>query len=103
MKRAAFFINTSRGGVMEEKALLGALKSGRLAGAALDVREIEPPVKGALEDLANVILTPHIGAFTVEAQARTFEAVCDDLNRLLRGQPANNFVNMASPRKVPRP
>ena len=98
MKRGAFFINTSRGGVMDETALLAALQSGQLAGAALDVRETEPPARRtAFETLDQVILTPHIGSFTTEAQRRTFEAVCDDLDRLLRGEPASNFVNMPKP------
>jgi D-3-phosphoglycerate dehydrogenase len=99
MKLGAFFINTSRGGIMDEAALLAALQSGHLAGAALDVRETEPPSRSAFEALDNVILTPHSGAFTIEAQTRTFEAVCGDLDRLLRGEPALNFVNIPSPKK----
>jgi len=100
MKRGACFINTSRGGVMDEKALLIALQSGHLGGAALDVRETEPPaVKTAFETMDNVILTPHIGAFTVESQARTFEAVASDLDHLLSGEPALNFVNFERPKK----
>ena len=99
MKRGAFFINTSRGGVMDEKALLAALRSGHLAGAALDVRESEPPARSAFEKMDNVILTPHFGAFTREAQARTFEAVSDDLGRLLRGEAVINCVNMANARR----
>ena len=100
MKRGAFFINTSRGGVMDEQALLVALEQGQLAGAALDVREIEPPAgKSPFQALDNVILTPHVGAFTTEAQTRTFEAVCDDLDRLLRGEAAVNFVNIAQPKR----
>ncbi len=98
IKRGAYFINTSRGGVVDERVLLMALQSGHLAGAALDVREIEPPqMRGALEDLDQVVLTPHIGSFTTEAQTRTFAAVCEDLHRVLRGQPAENFVNLARP------
>ncbi|MEQ2007270.1 MAG: hydroxyacid dehydrogenase [Limisphaerales bacterium] len=114
MKRGAFFVNTSRGGVVDEPALLAALQSGQLAGAALDVREVEPPpCSGALrapglsneterrsqtaatafETMDNVILLPHVGSFTHEAQTRTFEAVCADLERLLRGEPASNAVN----------
>jgi D-3-phosphoglycerate dehydrogenase len=114
MKRGAFFLNTSRGGVVDEAALLGALQSGHLAGAALDVREVEPPKvrcpafrrpdapehakawtpsETGFEDLDNVILLPHVGSFTHEAQARTFEAVCADLAHLLRGEPAANLVN----------
>jgi len=100
MKQGAFFINTSRGGVMDEAALLAALQSGQLAGAGLDVRETEPPTaRTALESLDQVILTPHIGSFTTEAQTRTFEAVCDDLERLLRGEAAVNSVNMPRPGK----
>ncbi len=98
IKRGAYFINTSRGGVVDERVLLLALQSGHLAGAALDVREIEPPqTRSAFEDLDHVILTPHIGSFTTEAQTRTFEAVCEDLHRVLRGHPAENFVNLARP------
>jgi phosphoglycerate dehydrogenase-like enzyme len=100
MKPGAFFINTSRGGVVDEAALLAALQSGHLAGAALDVREIEPPTApNPFAEMDNVILTPHIGSFTVEAQARTFEAVCSDVDRVLRGEPAINFVNFPLPRR----
>ncbi len=100
MKPGSFFINTSRGPVMDEVALLQSLQTGHLAGAALDVRETEPPaVRSELEKLDNVILTPHIGAFTQEAQTRTMEAVCHDLDRVLSGQPAVNFVNISEPTK----
>ena len=94
MKRGAFFVNTSRGGVVDEVALLAALQSDHLGGAALDVREVEPPKeRSAFETMNNVILLPHIGSFTHEAQARTFEAVCADLARVLRSEPAVNVVN----------
>jgi D-3-phosphoglycerate dehydrogenase len=99
MKRGSFFINTSRGGIMDEAALLAALQNGHLAGAGLDVREAEPPGRGPFDSLDNVILTPHVGAFSKEAQTRTFEAVCDDLDRLLRGEAAVNFVNKPKPAK----
>ena len=99
MKRGAFFVNTSRGGVLDETALLEALRSGHLGGAALDVREVEPPAtRGEFEALDNVILTPHIASFTHEAQARTAEAVATDIDRILRGEPAVNFVNFSQPR-----
>lgn len=99
MKRGAFFINTSRGGLVDEAALLAALRDGHLGGAALDVREVEPPAaRGELEKLDSVILTPHIGAFTAEAQTRTFEAVSADIDRVLSGEPAQNFVNFPEPR-----
>jgi D-3-phosphoglycerate dehydrogenase len=100
MKAGAFFINTSRGGVVDEQALLEALKSGHLAGAALDVREKEPPAtKLGFEKMDNVILTPHIGAATAEAQRRTLGAVVADIDRLLQGDAAVNFVNLPQPRK----
>ena len=97
LKPGAFFVNTSRGAIVDESALLRALQSRTLAGAALDVRELEPPVVSILESMPNVILTPHIGAFTVEAQQRTFEAVANDVDRLLSGQPAKHFVNFERP------
>ena len=68
MKPTACIINTSRGGVIDEAALTEALKTGRLAGAALDVYEEEPPKNTELITLPNVICTPHIGAQTEEAQ-----------------------------------
>jgi phosphoglycerate dehydrogenase-like enzyme len=100
VKRGAFFVNTSRGAVVDEMALIEALQSGRLAGAALDVRDTEPPSsRGVLESLPSVILTPHIGSFTAEAQERTFEAVAADVDRLLSRQPVLNAVNFDRPQK----
>jgi D-3-phosphoglycerate dehydrogenase len=102
MKTGSFLINTSRGGIVDEPALLKALECGHIVGAALDVRETEPAGKSdPFASLANVILTPHIGAFTREAQARTFEAVCSDLDHVLKGEPAMNFVNFPIPRHKP--
>jgi D-3-phosphoglycerate dehydrogenase / 2-oxoglutarate reductase len=99
-KPGACFINTSRGGVVDELALLDALERKHLGGAALDVREIEPPKTSiGFENLENVILTPHIASFTNEAQSRTYEAIAADIERLLTGQPAANFVNMPKPKR----
>jgi D-3-phosphoglycerate dehydrogenase len=68
MKSTAYIINTSRGSVIDERALLKALRNGSIAGAALDVFEVEPPTDRELIALDNVICTPHIGAQTREAQ-----------------------------------
>jgi D-3-phosphoglycerate dehydrogenase len=98
MKQGSFFINTARGGVVNEAALIDALQSKHLAGAALDVREVEPPkARGALEAMDQVILTPHIAGFTSEAQNRSLEAVCSDLDLLLSGKAAVNFINRPIP------
>ncbi|KYH31675.1 hydroxypyruvate reductase [Clostridium tepidiprofundi DSM 19306] len=75
MKDGAFLINCARGGVVEEDALYEALKSGKLAGAAIDVFEEEPTKNEALINLSNVSVTPHIGASTKEAQKRIGEEV----------------------------
>lgn len=100
MKPGSFFINTSRGKVLVEADLLAALKEGHLAGAALDVRAGEPPRIGELESMPNVILMPHVGAWTREAQDRVSAAVCDDVARVLSGKPAINAVYDAVPRRM---
>jgi D-3-phosphoglycerate dehydrogenase len=99
MKREAFFVNTARGGVVDEPGLARALREGRLAGAGLDVRAVEPPsAPGELATLPNVLLTPHVGAFTREAQVRVVAAVCRDVRAVLSGEPARNFANFSRPR-----
>lgn len=100
MKRGAFLVNTSRGRVISEPDLIAALKSGIVGGAALDVRATEPPAAGELEAMPNVILMPHVGAFTREAQERVTKAVCADVARVLDGKPALNAVNGALPRRA---
>ena len=86
MRPHARFLNTSRGELVQEDALLAALRDGQIAGAALDVREAEPPALGELESLSNVLLMPHIGAFTEEAQDRVVDVVCADIAAVLAGQ-----------------
>jgi D-3-phosphoglycerate dehydrogenase len=94
MKRGAFLINAARGPIVEEKALVDALRAGHLGGAALDVFELEPlPVDSPLRTLENVILSPHIGGATVEADVRLDEMVGENLLRVLDGQPPLHVVN----------
>lgn len=92
MKPTAIFLNTSRGEVVDEAALLVALQSGEIAGAALDVRASEPPAVAELEKLPNVLLTPHIAALTHEAQERVTIAICEDVARVLDGKAPLNAV-----------
>lgn len=99
MKSSAYFINSSRGDVVDEAGLMRALQEKKIAGAALDVRATEPPANNAFSALENVILLPHIGAFTREGQARVVTAVCKDVAAVLRGEAAKNFVNFSRPRK----
>jgi len=83
MKDGAFLINTSRGGVVDEEALIDGLSSGKLAGAALDVYEVEPPENTSLTGLPNAVSFPHIGASTVEAQRATSRIVAEKLVKIL--------------------
>jgi D-3-phosphoglycerate dehydrogenase / 2-oxoglutarate reductase len=87
MKPGAYLVNTARGGLVDERALLDALKSGRLAGAALDVFEEEPVRAGhPLAGLKNVVLTPHIAAGTRDALATKMKAIFDNVQRFYRGE-----------------
>lgn len=85
MKKTACIINTSRGGTIDEDALYEALKEGRLGGAALDVFEEEPAVGTPLAQLDNVVLTPHIGAQTAEAQALAANVIAEKIVQIERG------------------
>jgi len=85
MKKTAKIINTSRGGVIDEDALYDALKNGNLGGAALDVFEKEPATDSPLTTLSNVILTPHIGAQTKEAQSLAANVIAEKIIQILRG------------------
>ena len=85
MKKTAKIINTSRGGVVDEDALYEAIKNGNLGGAALDVFEKEPATGNKLAELDNVILTPHIGAQTKEAQSLAANVIGEKIIQILRG------------------
>ncbi|HWN81029.1 MAG TPA: NAD(P)-dependent oxidoreductase, partial [Candidatus Udaeobacter sp.] len=95
MKTGARVVNVSRGGIVDEAALRRALESGRLAGAALDVFEEEPPAaKDPLIQRTDVVATPHLGASTREAQELVAITVAEQLLDVLRGRPARNAVNL---------
>lgn len=85
MKSTAYIINTSRGEVIDEKALFEALTDGKIAGAALDVFEIEPPTNKMLLELPNVICTPHIGSQTKEAQELASMVIAEKVIQIMRG------------------
>jgi len=85
MKNTARIINTSRGGVIDEGALYNSLKDGSLAGAALDVFEVEPATENKLITLPNFIATPHIGAQTKEAQLLAANIIAEKIIQILRG------------------
>jgi D-3-phosphoglycerate dehydrogenase len=98
MKSSAFFLNLARGEVVDETGLIRALQEKKIAGAGLDVREKEPPAASALAGMENVILTPHIAAFTREAQDRVMAAVCQDVTAVLEGRAPKNFANFPKPK-----
>jgi D-3-phosphoglycerate dehydrogenase / 2-oxoglutarate reductase len=94
MKPTAFLINTSRGGLVDERALAAALTAGRLAGAALDVVEKEPPPPDhPLRKAPNVILTPHLAFYSREAVVELQTKVAEEAARAFRGEPPRSPVN----------
>ncbi|MBS7639930.1 MAG: glyoxylate reductase [Candidatus Bathyarchaeia archaeon] len=94
VKKTAYIINTSRGSVIDEKALCEALREGRLAGAALDVFEQEPiSMDNPLLKLSNVILAPHIASASYETRSRMAEMVAENLIAFFEGRVPPNLVN----------
>ena len=94
MKKTAYIVNTARGGVIDETALIDALEAGEIAGAGLDVFEIEPIEKNnKLRQLPNTILTPHVGARTAEASMNLATMAGEEVLRVLTGKKPTSQVN----------
>jgi phosphoglycerate dehydrogenase-like enzyme len=98
MKKGAVLVNASRGGIVDEAALAAALESGALGGAAVDVYSTEPPAADnpllnvSVETAQRLLLTPHIAGVTRQSAAHLFRASWDNVNRVLKGEPALNRV-----------
>ncbi len=96
IKPGVRLINCARGGLIDEAALYRALITGKIAGAALDVTEQEPPRENPLFKLDNVIVTPHLGASTQEAQLNVALQVAEQVLKALKGEPVSSAVNYPS-------
>jgi len=93
MKKSAYLMNTSRGPVVDEKALAQALKAGEIAGAGLDVYEKEPEVAPELLELDNVVLAPHLGSATIETRSKMATMAAGNLVAMLKGEEPPNIIN----------
>lgn len=93
MKSSAILINTARGPVVDEKALVEALRGGEIAAAGLDVYEREPKLEPGLADLPNVALLPHVGSATIGTRVKMAEIVAANCRAAWRGEPLPNLVN----------
>ena len=96
VKPTARIINTARGGLIDEKALAKAVKEKKIAGAAIDVFSTEPVTESILFETDNIIVTPHLGASTTEAQATAAKDVAEQIVDVFKGQPARFAVNAPS-------
>jgi len=94
MKKNAILINTSRGPVVDEKALVNALKEGKIWGAGLDVYENEPDIEPELLNLANVVLLPHIASATYETRTKMALMAAENILAVFRGEIPPNIVNL---------
>lgn len=93
MKETAYLINTARGPIVDEEALVGALREGRIAGAGLDVYENEPTMAPGLAELENVVLLPHVGSASRDTRDGMAEMAATDALHHLRGERALHVVN----------
>jgi glyoxylate reductase len=101
MKDSAYLINTARGPVVDEAALVAALRRGGIRGAGLDVYEQEPELSPGLASLENVVLLPHVGSATVETRTRMALMAAENLLAGLRGDPPPNCLNWAELKRNP--
>jgi D-3-phosphoglycerate dehydrogenase/(S)-sulfolactate dehydrogenase len=92
MKPDAIIVNVGRGEVINEADLMAALKAKTIAGAALDVRAQEPPLKGEMETIPNLILTPHVAGITKESQLRINQILTSNIELVLNSKPATHAV-----------
>ena len=93
MKKTAYLINTARGSVIDEAALVNALKNKQIAGAGLDVYEEEPKLKPGLAELDNVVLAPHLGSATIETRTKMAVMAAENIIAVLNKQKPKNCVN----------
>lgn len=95
MKPTAFVVNTARGGILDENAIIKACQEGWIAGAAIDVYEYrEPPQKKSkLLEIENITLTPHLAWYSVESEWKIREKIMENINRMIEGKLPNNIIN----------
>jgi glyoxylate reductase len=92
MKPTAYLVNTTRGPVVDEEALVQALRTGQIAGAGLDVYENEPRIHPGLLELENVVLVPHLGSATIETRDAMAVLAAENVTSILRGEPAKTPI-----------
>jgi glyoxylate reductase len=93
MRPSAYLINTARGPIVDEKALVRALAEKRIRGAALDVYEHEPMVEPELIDLPNVVLTPHLGSAALDTRSRIADILVENVITVIEGRQPPNLYN----------
>lgn len=94
MKKDAIILNVARGGIIDEESLFNALKNGQIKKAALDVFKNEPPFQSDLLELQNIVMTPHLGAATIEAQQNVAASIANQVIDSLEGKPVRNALNL---------